>query len=83
MRVDVKTNTVLYNFSTRFGNCVSKVCIYPEKTKNVSQEVINQHSEEAENNKKGKTKWNLVVVNSIHPAVIFQYIFRIFLFRIY
>lgn len=70
MRVDVKTNTVLYNFSTKFGNFVSKVCIYPEKPNNKekkeSQDLKNPDSSTR------KTKLNLVVVNSIHPAVIFQ-----------
>lgn len=65
IRVDVKTNTILYNFSTKFGNCVSKVCIYPEVRTNEGY----KESQKAE-------KLNLVVVNSIHPAVIFQYVFN-------
>lgn len=72
MRVDVKTNTVLYNFSTKFGNSVSKVCIYPEKIKFTHNKLGIKDNEKLDDTVKENTKLNLVVVNTIHPALIFQ-----------
>lgn len=73
MWIDVKTNTVLYNFSTRFGNSVSKVIIYPETSKKISAEQpLNTELINSTQCAKSKPGLNLVVVNTIHPAVIFQ-----------
>ncbi|CAG9837605.1 unnamed protein product [Diabrotica balteata] len=66
MKIDVKTNKVVYNFSTRFGNYVSQVHISPEK--DPPPEGLKLLTKTGFRDK----RLNLVVVNTILPCLIFH-----------
>lgn len=80
LKIDTKKNSVVYNFSTRFGNYISRVQIFPEN-ENVSNftfemngdmKTIGGDEKSVINEKPTTKKINLVVINTILPAVIFQ-----------
>ncbi|KAJ8981807.1 hypothetical protein NQ317_007393 [Molorchus minor] len=78
LRVDTKTNKVIYNFSTRFGNYISKVQIFPEKdapstfTLETGGLIKCLSKIDETRGAADDRKLNLVVVNTILPAVIFH-----------
>lgn len=77
LRVDVKTNKVIYNFSTRFSNYISRVYIYPQSELKMNFSFLdNQRFHKLkEVTKAGKVEdrtLNLVVVNTILPTIVFQ-----------
>lgn len=77
LRVNVEENKVLYNFSTRFGNYVSRVYISPQYELKTNfgflKTQIFKKFENLKNNGTDNDKnLNLIVVNSILPPVIFQ-----------
>ncbi|XP_060519052.1 KICSTOR complex protein kaptin-like [Cylas formicarius] len=74
MKINTKTNKIVYNFSVRFGNYISNVYLYREdkiKSKYKIQKIIgvNNSSESAGNS---QPILNMIVINSILPAVIFR-----------
>ncbi|CAH2000192.1 unnamed protein product [Acanthoscelides obtectus] len=78
--VDVKCNKLIYNFSTRFGNYIPRVQIYLEKDKTDLQ-CRNEFIKCLADDKTDKTEdeefiLNLVVVNSILPAVMFHNVLK-------
>ncbi|XP_028149756.1 KICSTOR complex protein kaptin [Diabrotica virgifera virgifera] len=66
LKIDVKTNKVVYNFSTRFGNYIAKVHISPEK--DPPPEGLKLLKKTGSRDK----RLNLVVVNTILPCMIFH-----------
>lgn len=77
MKVDVKANKVIYNFSTRFGNYISRVQIFTENNgqlDNFPKEDLwkSYHGRRKVEGGTASNKVNLVVVNTILPAVVFQ-----------
>ncbi|XP_074034569.1 KICSTOR complex protein kaptin [Leptinotarsa decemlineata] len=74
LKVDVVSNKLVYNFSTRFGNYISKVYIFPEfnSVTDYSFEKSTFLRELDIKSRGTSKKLNLVVVNTILPAVIFH-----------
>ncbi|KAJ8942623.1 hypothetical protein NQ318_013336 [Aromia moschata] len=79
LRIDTRTNKIIYNFSTRFGNYISRVHIFPEpdvpsnfllETRGLTKCLGN--ADEASDTKNTNKKLNLIVINTILPAVIFH-----------
>ncbi|XP_056634756.1 KICSTOR complex protein kaptin-like isoform X1 [Diorhabda sublineata] len=74
-KVDVKNKVLEYNFCTRFGNYISKVCIVPDKNSPKNCDIINK-IRRTEGDKEEEVKLNLIVVNTILPPVIFHDILK-------
>ncbi|KAJ8923985.1 hypothetical protein NQ315_006761 [Exocentrus adspersus] len=73
LKVDTKKNQVVYNFSTRFGNYISRVQIFPEdEVSHLFKTDDSEHATKRESKKDSPNKINLVVINTILPAVIFR-----------
>ncbi|XP_018575978.1 KICSTOR complex protein kaptin-like [Anoplophora glabripennis] len=80
LKVDTKKNQVVYNFSTRFGNYISRVQIFPEDDgmsnftfeMNGNVKRIGRDEKPVSHSKSIPNKINLVVINTILPAVIFH-----------
>ncbi|CAG9860239.1 unnamed protein product [Phyllotreta striolata] len=82
LKVDVRSNKVIYNFSTRFGNYISRVYISPENDvpedklfkKNLTfTDIMRQRRTERSTSSK---RLNLIVINTILPSVIFHDILK-------
>ncbi|CAH0551988.1 unnamed protein product [Brassicogethes aeneus] len=70
-RTSTQTNKLIYNFFTRFNNYISSLCIYPEKN------ITNQfHKKDLDTEKPEKPHLNLLVTNSILPAVLFRNVLK-------
>nr|CAH7724648.1 unnamed protein product [Callosobruchus chinensis] len=78
--VDVKANKLIYNFSTIFGNYISKVQIYLEKDKTdlpfKNEFVKFLNDDKTDNSENDTPNINMVVVNSILPAVVFHNVLK-------
>ncbi|KAJ3647450.1 hypothetical protein Zmor_019328 [Zophobas morio] len=68
-KVCVKTNKLVFNFSTKLNNYISHLKIFPEE-QSVATEVALNNLDTGVLTKKGAL--NLVVVNSILPPVLFE-----------
>ncbi|CAH1116569.1 unnamed protein product [Phaedon cochleariae] len=72
-KVNVKSNKVVYDLSTRFGNYISKVLLFPEHNPRTTYtfqkgNFMKEHKPDPERTE----VLNLVVVNTILPAVVFH-----------
>ncbi|CAH1110509.1 unnamed protein product [Psylliodes chrysocephalus] len=77
LKVDVRNNKLIYNFSTRFGNYISRVYISPEndapENKLIEESTMFKEIEKKNDESKHLDKrLNLIVVNTILPGVIFH-----------
>ena len=68
-KVCVKTNKLVFNFSTKLNNYISHLKIFPEE-QSVATEVALNNLDRGVLTKKGAL--NLVVVNTILPPVLFE-----------
>ncbi|KAH1007617.1 hypothetical protein HUJ04_004829 [Dendroctonus ponderosae] len=72
LKVNTKTNKVIYNFSTRFSNYISKVQLYFENEVKHPDHFGKIISKIATEKKDARQVLNLIVVNSLLPSVLFR-----------
>ncbi|XP_050294931.1 KICSTOR complex protein kaptin-like [Anthonomus grandis grandis] len=70
LKVNTKTNKLVYNFSTRFTNYVASVHLYFENTPNISDKFAKSFGKTTLDKRVARPILNLIVVNSILPPVI-------------